>query len=429
MVFSELAMSQKERRRMLEEFFERLAIDKRSRGNPLVVHLAPFAASLKEDGYADATMQSKLWLLADFGQWLERSGLVVTDLDERLVETFFARKQRKGRVHRGNRETVRQFLDHLREHDVVPGVKPTRDESPLADILDRYEKHLRSERGVATATVINYLPFARKFLVDRFGEGPFTVREVRSSDISAFVWRHAPTMSCRRAQLMTTAFRSFFRFLFQNGELQADLASSVPAVADWRLSTVPKYLLPDEVDRVLGSFDRQTSTGRRDYALLLLLARLGLRAGEIVALQLEDIDWRAGEILVRGKGLLHDRMPLPVDVGEALTSYLRLDRPACQTRRVFVCMKAPRSGFAGPSTVTTIVRRALDRAGLHPAFKGAHVMRHSLATTMLRSGASMAEIGEVLRHRIPSTTEIYAKLDFEGLRSLAHPWPTVGGAR
>jgi integrase/recombinase XerD len=414
---------------MLEEFFERLATDKRSRGNPLVVQLSPFAASLKENGYADTTMRSKLSLLVDFGQWLGRSGLAVTELDERVAETFFAEKRRKGRVHRGNRETVRQLLDHLRERNIVPGVKPTRDKSLLADILGRYEKHLRSERGVATATVINYLPFARKLLVDRFGDGPFAVSEVRSSDISAFVLRHAQTMSCRRAQLMTTAFRSFFRFLFQNGELHVDLASSVPAVADWRLSTVPKYLVPDDVDRVLGSCNRQTSTGRRDYAILLLLARLGLRAGEIVALQLDDIDWRAGEILVRGKGLLHDRMPLPVDVGEALTSYLRLDRPACKTRRAFVCMKAPRSGFSGPSTVTTIVRRALDRAGLHPVFKGAHVMRHSLATTMLRSGASMGEIGEVLRHRIPSTTEIYAKLDFEGLRSLAHPWPTAGGAR
>jgi site-specific recombinase XerD len=414
---------------MLEEFFERLAADNRSRGNALVVHLSPFAASLIEDGYADATVKSKLWLLADFGQWLERSGVAVTDLDERLVETFIADKCQKGRVHRGNRETVRQFLDHLRERNVVRGVEPTRDESPLADILNRYEKHLRSERGLATATIINYLPFARKFLVDRFREGPFLVREVRSSDISAVVLRHARTMSCRRAQLMTTAFRSFFRFLFQKGELQADLAPSIPAVADWRLSTVPKYLVSDEVERVLGNCDRQTSSGRRDYAILLLLARLGLRAGEIVALQLDDMDWRAGEILVRGKGLVHDRMPLPEDVGEALTSYLRVDRPACKTRRVFVCMKAPRSGFAGPSTVTTIVRRALDRAGLHPAFKGAHVLRHSLATTMLRSGASMGEIGEVLRHRIPSTTEIYAKLDFDGLRSLAHPWPRVGGGR
>jgi site-specific recombinase XerD len=227
-------------------------------------------------------------------------------------------------------------------------------------------------------------------------------------------------MSCKTAQMMVTAFRSFFRFLFQNGELQSDLAASVPAVADWRLSIVPKYLLPAEVHRVLGSCDRRTSTGRRDYAVLLLLARLGLRAGEVVSLQLDDIAWRTGEILVRGKGLLHDWMPLPVDVGEALTAYLRKDRPPCKT---------PRSGFAGPSTVSTIVRRALERAQLHPALKGAHVMRHSLATSMLRSGASMGEIGEILRHRIPSTTEIYAKLDFEGLRSLAHPWPGVGGER
>ena len=367
-----------------------------------------------ESGYAEATIRSKLWLLADFGSWVRRSGQAVTDLDERLAEKFLAVRQRQDRMDRGNRETVRQFLNHLRECNVIREVKPPLDESPLAGILTRYEKHLRSERGLAAATVINYLAFARKFLVDRFGEGRFPVEEVRSCDISAFVLRHANTMSCGRAQLMTTAFRSFFRFLFQNGELQADLAPCVLAVADWRLSTVPKYLTPDEIGRMLGGCDRQTSTGRRDYVVLLLLARLGLRAGEI---------------LIRGKGLLHDRMPLAVDVGKALASYLRVDRPTCRTRRVFVCMKAPRTGFAGPSTVTTIVRRALDRAGLHLAFKGAHVLRHSLATSMLRSGASMGEIGEVLRHRIPSTTEIYAKVDFDGLRSLAHPWPKVGGAR
>lgn len=412
---------------MPEDSFERLVADKRLRDNPLGLHLWSFATSLMEDGYANATMQSKLWLLADFGQWLGRSGVSVTDLDERLVATFLTDQLPKGRVHRGDRETLRQFLDHLRKRAVVPGPTPVGDDSPLAGMLKRYEKHLRSERGLVTATIVNYLPFVRKFLVERFREEPFLVREVRSGDISGFVLRQAPTMSPRRAQLMATAFRSFFRFLFREGELPANLAASVPTIADWRLSAVPKYLLPEEVARVLGACDRQTATGRRDHAILLLLARLGLRAGEVVALRLEDLDWRAGELLVRGKGLVHDRMPLPVEVGEALTSYLRLDRPPCKTRRVFVCMKAPRAGFAGPSTVTTIVRRALERAGLQPACKGAHLLRHSLATTMLRAGASLGEIGEVLRHRLPSTTELYAKVDFEGLRSLAHPWPTVGG--
>jgi integrase/recombinase XerD len=409
--------------------FERIETDRRLQDNPLVSHLAPFATSLVENGYVKSSVQSKLSLLASFGQWLERRRLSITDFDEQLAERFIVYKRRKGRVHRGNRETLLQFLDHLRKRDAVPGPTPTRDDSPLAAILTRYERHLRSERGLAAATVINYLPCIRKFLMERFREKPLVVREVRSSDVSDFLLRHAPTMSPRRAQLVTAAFRSFFRFLFQDGELQVNLALSVPSVADRRLATVPKYLSPDQVERVLGTCNRQTATGRRDYAILLLLARLGLRAGEVVSLQLDDVDWRAGELLVRGKGLLHDRMPLPIDVGEALTAYLRMDRPSCKTRRVFVCMKAPRSGFAGPSTLSTIVRRALDRADLYPALRGAHVLRHSLATTMLRSGASMNEIGEILRHRNPSTTEIYAKLDFEGLRTLAHPWPSVGGER
>jgi integrase/recombinase XerD len=426
MVFSELATSQKRGRRVPEDFFNRLA-GERLRGNLLVPHLSAFAASLREDGYATVTMQSKVGLLADFSQWLARQSISVTELDERRADAFIRRRQRKGRVCRGERETLRQFLAHMRSRGAVPSLVSTCDTSPLAAILNRYEKHLRSERALVTATVVNYVPFARRFLVDRFQQGPVLIRDLKAVDISAFVLRHAPTMGCRRAQLMTTAFRSFFRFLFQSGELQADLAGSVPSVADWRLSTVPKHLPPEEVRRVLGGCDRNTSTGRRDYAVLLLLARLGLRAGEVVSLQLEDIDWRAGEILIRGKGLLYDRMPQ--DVGEALTSYLRMDRPRCQTRRVFVCMKAPRCGFAGPSTVSTIVHRALDRAGLHPAFKGAHLFRHSLARTMLRSGASMGEIGEVLRHRVPSTTEIYAKLDFDALRSLAHRWPAIGGGR
>ena len=414
---------------MLEKFLERLGADQRGQRNPLLVQVLPFADSLMESGYAATTIQSKLGLLIDLGEWLRRRGLAVKDLDERRIETFITDSRRNGLLRRGDRTTLRQLLDHLREHHVVQRVTPTCDVSPLAAILDRYEKHLRSERGLTTATIINYLPFARKFLSDRFGEGPFLLKVVRPRDISGFILRHVRTMSCRRAQLMTTVFRSFFRFLFQRGELQVDLAPSIPTVADWRLSTLPRYITAEEVIRVLGSCDRHTATGRRDYALLLLLARLGLRAGEIVAMQLEDIDWRSGEILVRGKGLLYDRMPLPVDVGQALAVYLRHDRPSSKTRRVFVCGKAPQRGFSGPSTVSTIVRRALDRAGLHPGFKGAHLLRHSLATSMIRSGASMSEIGEILRHRSPSTTEIYAKLDFEGLRSLAQPWPNLGGAQ
>ncbi len=401
-----------------------LNTDKRFQDNPLMSHLPTFATSLMDVGYADVTVKSKLWVLADCGQWLRRRRFSLKNVDERLIGAFLKNKQQ---IRRGDSRTLQQFLDYLRKAGMVPNRKLVPDKSPLADILSQYENHLRSERGLVTVTIIGYLPFVRKFLVEQFRERPFSLRQLKPSDISDFVLRHGRSMSVKRAQLMTSALRSFFRFLVQNGQSQTDLAASVPTVADWRLSTVPKYLTPEEVKRVLQACNRRTSTGRRDYAILLLLARLGLRAGEVVALQVDDIDWRAGELIVRGKGLLHDRMPLPPDVGAALVSYLRRDRPACQTRRVFVCMKAPHRGFAGPSTLTTVVHRALKRANLYPIFRGAHLLRHSLATSMLRAGATMAEIGEVLRHRLPNTTEIYAKVDFEGLRTLAHPWPIGGG--
>jgi len=403
--------------------------EKRIRGNPLEFHLRLFATVLREAGYRDRAMCSKLGLLADLGLWLKREGLVPkSHLEEHLLAAFVKHKQRIQQMHRGDSKTLQQFLAHLRKQGVVSDQKLIPDQSPLAGILGHYEQHLFSERRLGSATIFNYVSFARKFLVERFSEGSFLLKEIKASDISDFVLRHGRDMSVGTAQIMTTAFRSFFRYLFQKGELQANLAACVPTVADRRLSTVPKYVTPEEVERVLKACNCNTAIGRRDYAMLLLLARLGLRAGEIVALQLEDINWRAGEILIRGKGMLHDRMPLPADVGEALASYLRQDRPACPTRRVFVCTRAPRRSFVRSCTVSTIVRRALVRAGLDPPAKGAHLFRHSLATSLLRSGATIEEIGEVLRHRDPSTTEIYAKVDFDGLRSLAHPWP-IGGAQ
>ena len=393
--------------------------------DPLTVQLQRFSALLMEQGYADETVRWKVKRITDFRQWLKQRGVAVADLDEERVKAFLKRHHQE---RRGDLRTLQQFLDQLRRQKVIPARSLPCDRSPLARLLSRYEIHLRTERGLVAHTIEQYQSFVRKFLGERFRGQPLLLKALKASDISDFVLRHTPSMNVRRAQVMTTAFRSFFRFLFQKGELRADLAASVPTVANWRLSTVPKYLTPQQVERVLKACDRRTAVGRRDYAILLLLARLGLRAGEVVDLQLEDINWRAGEILVRGKGLLHDRMPLPVDVGEALACYLRRDRPRCQTRRLFVCTKAPRRGFAHPSTLSTIVRRALARADLHPPLQGAHLLRHSLATSMLRSGATMGEIAEILRHRTLQTTEIYAKVDFQGLRSLAHPWP-MGGAQ
>lgn len=414
---------------MPENLFKDPAAVERLRRDPLGPYLESLAASLVDLGYTASSVRSHLWCLADFGRWLVGGGVGIDNLDDRLIEAFVEQRRRQGRLHRSHRPAVGRLLEHLRKQGIVPIPERTCERSPAAVLVRRYEKYLKLERGLAPATILNYRPLVQGFVDERFGDQLLRVGELRASEVSSFIVGHAHSMSHGRAKVLVTALRSFLRFLFQRGEIEANLAEAVPSVANWRLCSIPKYLAPEEVERLLAACDRNTSTGRRDYAILVLLARLGLRAGEVVALKLDDIDWRAGEILVRGKGLLHDRLPLLPEVGEALAAYLRCDRPDISTRRVFARMKAPLRGFAGPSTVSTIVRRALDRAGLSPPVKGAHLLRHSLATGMLRSGASMAEIGEVLRHRSPNTTEIYAKVDLAGLRSLAQPWPAAGGGQ
>jgi site-specific recombinase XerD len=389
-----------------------------------------FAAERAACGYASTTVRSQLTLLGHFREWLIRRRCDLHQLNDALVDTFVNSRKRRGRLHRGDATTLHQFLTHLRARGELPLPTPVVDESPLGQLQRDYEQYLTTERGLAPVTVSNYVDVLRRFLTDRFGNGPLELGTLDVSTITMFVIRRAHTMSPRYAQGMVTALRSVCRFLQQRGAIDRDLAAGVPSVSDWRLATIPKYLTPEEVERVLETCNRHTRVGRRNHAILLLLARLGLRAGEIIALELDDIRWRAGEIVVRSsKRLPQDRLPLLAEVGAALATYLRRDRPAHVTRRVFLCMRAPRRRFAHPSTVSTIVQRALAQAGLSPALKGAHLFRHSLATRMLRQGASLAEIGLVLRHRTQQTTEIYAKVDVAGLRALAQPWPEMGGGR
>jgi site-specific recombinase XerD len=415
---------------MLEQFFSDPEEVERLGCGPLGPHLRSFAARLAGLGYATFTARSQIEFLGELGQWLAKNTIAVADIDERIVDAFLGERRRHGRLRTGQSCTVRSFIDHLRSVTAIPSRKLETPQTLLAFLERDYERYLMTERGLTRATLIKYLSVVHRFLVDRFGSEELRIRDLVPSDISGFLLRHAHSMSPASAKFVVTAFRSFFRFLLQRGQIEIDLAASVLTVANRRLSTVPKYLTPKQIQAMLDACNHETSTGRRDYSILLLLARLGLRAGEVLALNFQDVDWRAGEITVPGKGLVHDRMPLPVDVGQAVATYLRRDRPcSCESRRVFIRMKAPRRGFANPSTVSTIVRRALERAGLEPPLKGAHLLRHSLATEMLRQGGSLAEIGEVLRHRVPNTTEIYAKVDFHGLRPLGLPWPGNGGQR
>jgi site-specific recombinase XerD len=372
-------------------------------------------------------VREQLRLLGDLERWLERKSLPLVDLQEQVIHHFLEQRRRQGQLRRSDAATAARFLNHLRQTDTVPWPEQRADESPLATLQRQYANYLEKERGLAAATLAGYWPFIRRFLVERFGDAPVSVQELVPDDVSAFLLRHARSGSPKVARLMVTALRSFFRFLFLHAQTESDLTGAVPTVPEWRLAEIPKYLTPEEVERVIHACQRDTPVARRDHAILLLLARLGLRASEVIVLELAAVDWRAGVLQVRGKGRCHDRLPLPADVGAALATYLRHHRPACATRRLFIRTRAPHRGFANPSSISTIVARALKRAGLQPDCKGAHILRHSLATRMLRSGASLDEIGEVLRHRVTTTTEIYAKVDIQGLRALALPWPTKRG--
>jgi site-specific recombinase XerD len=377
-------------------------------------------------GYAQNTVLAKCDLLADLSRWLKRRRLPLAVLDEGRLTQFLAIRRQRNKIRRGDPATGQQLLEHLRELGEIAAAAQRIDRTPVACLTCEFEGFLCAERGLASSTVSDYLHTVRDFLDYRFGGKALQLERVRAQELHNFVLREIRRVSRSHGKGAVTALRSFLRFLLQRGAVHTDLARTLPGVATWRLSHLPKSLPPKQVEQLLASCDRSSPTGKRDYAILLLLARLGLRGGEVLAMTLEDLDWERGEIVVRGKGQRLERLPLPAEVGAALACYLRDVRPACATRRVFIRMKAPLQGLAGPSAISCIVRRALEGAGLNPELKGAHLLRHSLATDLLRRGASLGEIGQLLRHREPTTTQIYAKVDIAALRGIALPWP--GGA-
>jgi site-specific recombinase XerD len=315
-------------------------------------------------------------------------------------------------------------LDYLESEGVVEvPAEQAAGTAFLDDQVERYCAYLTYERGLMARTVKQYQRTARRFLCHSVQPESSTLEQVSASDVTRFVLHDASPSSVGCVKYKVSSLRSFLRFLYVDGQLPTDLAGAVPAVSGWRLAGLPQDVPPEQMQKVFRSCDRRTLVGRRDFAVLKLLGRLGLRSGEVAVLQLDDVEWPRGELIVRGKGNREARLPLPVDVGEALVGYLRW-RPSQQRfGNLFLQMMAPYGGLSS-SAVSRIVYRAFRRAGLAPT--RAHRLRHTAATQMLRAGASLSDIGQVLRHRSVDTTAIYAKVDRDALRPLAQPWP--GGA-
>jgi len=387
---------------------------------PLAPYAAEYSSWLASREYSRWAAADRLYQFDQLSRWLARRGFGAGDLTGEQAERFARERRVAGVVSWSSPRSVALPLAFLRQVGAVPPPALACPNGSLEELLADYGRYLSIERGLCDHTVFDaYVPASRLFLSGLDGvDGPDLGR-LAAADVSSFLARECPKRSVSGARDLVCALRSYLRYLHLAGLIAAPLVWAVPSVADLRDRSLPRGLDPAAVRRLLASCDRRRLGGRRDYAILLLLSRLGLRAGEVAAIRLDDIDWRAGTLLVRGKGNREDLLPVPTDVGEAVVSYLRR-RPRCECRALFLRVTAPRQGM-DRCTVAWVVRAACDRAGLPRV--GAHRLRHTAATQMLRAGATLPEIGQVLRHREQKTTAIYAKVDHAALRTLARPWP------
>jgi site-specific recombinase XerD len=388
---------------------------------PLERYSSGFADELAGAGYLANSRASQLQLMAHVSRWLHGEGLGPDALGGEVIERFLAARRAAGYTSGLVPKALAPVLGYLRGIGVTPP-----EHAPLLTgaeaLLERYRVYLVGERGLAAVTARGYVDMVRSFVASRETiDGNLDLRNLTPADVLGFVLEECPRRRGSSAKLVVTALRSLLGFLHVDGVIARPLAVVVPSVANWRLAGLPRGLEPGQVRALLDGCDRERAAGRRDYAIVLLLVRLGVRRGEVAVLGLDDVDWRAGEILVRGKGNRAERLPLPIDVGEAIVAYLQDGRPmTAQGRSLFVRIRAPHQALT-PHGVTQVVVAAGNRAGLGDVT--AHRLRHTAATELLRAGAPLVEIGQLLRHRTELTTTIYAKVDRDRLRPLGRPWP------
>jgi len=387
---------------------------------PLAPYAQGFAGELARLGYRNDPAQKQLQLAAQLSRWLDDAGLGAGDLDAAAIEAYLAARHAAGYGEFVTPRALAPLLGYLRRLGVAPLSQIPVPQSLAEELMDGFGRWLLAERGLRPAVARGYLSAVRRFVTAHAVGGLSGLRDLTSGDVTAFLLAESRRLGPKTLQRVATALRSLLRFWHLQGLTGGPLEQAVPKTAN-RRPGLPCPVEPGQVAVLLASCDRETAAGQRDLAMLILLARLGLRAGEVAALALDDIDWRAGELSIAGKGGRRDRLPLPADAGQAIAAWLVHGRPAAALdRSVFIRDRAPRSGLT-PGGVTMAVAAAAQRAGLGTIY--AHRLRHAAATAMLAEGGSLAEIGQVLRHRRAGTTAAYVKVNIEALRTLARPWP------
>lgn len=332
---------------------------------PLAPYLGPFAESLSRQGYAQCSIHRQVMLSACFSRWIKQTAVPLQHITSEHSVQFLNVRYRRRRPNRGDLAALDHFIEFLRCEQVTPVEQVTTCPlTPAEQCAQAYAQYLREERLLAEATIVNYVPFIDRFLKECFGTAAVKLSSLCASDVVGFVQLQAQQLHPKRAKLLTSALRSFLQYARYRGEIRLDLATVVPCVANWSMPSIPRGIAPDQVRQLLSQIDRRTAVGRRDYAILLLLARLGLRAGEVTFLELEDIDWQGGCLSVHGKSGRRSQLPLPKEVGDAIVDYLQNGRPRATSRRVFLRARAPVRGFLSQCAVGSIVRHALLRPGL-----------------------------------------------------------------
>lgn len=392
-------------------------------------YFGSFEQSFSPQNYQRRAVSNYRFLLRRFGRVMEAEGIAPSALTLELANELAQRVpfHRKNAIRIPN--LVRRFVRHLIEIGVVAAPPVSAAQVARDELMSELEAFLLGQRGLSPRSAYHTKRYAIRFLDHRFGDEVPNPAIVAPKDITAFIEHLQIGKSLLLARTPAMHLRCFFQYLFTRGITPTNLSLCVPKVHRECKARLPRHLPPQDVEAILTWVRRESRHSKRDYAMFLLMARLGLRVPEVIAIRLDDIDWRTGELLVRGKGNRHDRIPIPADAGEAISQYLRDDRPPTTTRILFVRAKAPHQAFRDSRIVNKTLARAYAATGIAaPArYLGSHVLRHSLATRMVRAGVSLAEVGDLLRHRSRATTMIYAKLDIDGLRSVAHSWPATEG--
>jgi site-specific recombinase XerD len=406
-----------------KDYLGRSSLFRRLKDGPHGQLIDRYATRLVEEKLAQRGIWLYLNVVSGLLGWIAKRRCKLADIDERLVDRYLRHRAERQSIQPGDRAALKRWLSVLRDAGAIrPAAPPP--PTPHDQIFKEFEDYLRAERGLAPRSIVSCTLTIRRFLHEVCPAGADDLRKISQERVIGYIERHARDCSPKTGKVMCWSLRTFLRYLHHRGLNQHALAGCVPSIRLWTLATLPTYLPAAQVQKALDCCDRATARGRRDYAILMMLAKLGLRADEVATLTLDDIDWRAGEMHVRAKGRQRARMPMPPDVGAAVVAYLRNGRPKSPCRRLFVRTLAPHVGFASASAISWIAKTALDRAGVRGcAHRGAHIFRHSLATELLRSGATLTEIGQLLRHKSHDTTRIYAKVDIEALRTLSQPWP------